>query len=58
MKAALVLPLLAEESLRNGFWPRLRFIPSTVDQFQEDGTLRKKFARDVPHVGCRGDRPT
>ena len=55
MKAALDLPLPVEESLRDGFWPRSRFIPSAVDQFQEDGTLREEFARDVPHVGRRGD---
>ena len=57
VKAALDLPLPVEESLRDGFWPRSRFIPSAVDQFQEDGTLREEFARDVPHVGRRGDRP-
>ena len=57
MKATLDLPLPVEESLRDGFWPRSRFIPSAVDQFQEDGTLREEFARDVPHVGRRGDRP-
>ena len=56
MKAALDVPLPVEESLRDGFWPRSRFIPSAVDQFQEDGTLCEEFARDVPHVGRRGDR--
>ena len=28
VKAALDLPLLVEEYLRDGFWPRSRFIPS------------------------------
>ena len=58
VKAALDLKLPVEESLKDGFWPRSRFIPSKVDQFQEDGTLHEEFARDVPHVGRRGDRPT
>ena len=57
VKAALDLPLPVKESLKDGFWPRSRFIPSTVDQFQEDGTLHEEFARDVPHVGRRRDRP-
>ena len=57
MKAALDLPLPLVESLRGGFWPASRFIPSEVDRFHEDGTLREEYARDVPHVGCRGDRP-
>ena len=56
MKATLDLPLPIEESLKDGFWPRLRFILE-VDQFQEDGTLREEFATDVPHVGRRKDRP-
>ena len=56
VKAALDLPLPIEENLKDGFWPRSRFIPET-EQFQEDGTLREEFARDAPHVGCRRDRP-
>ena len=57
VKAALDLPLPSVESLRGGFWPASRFTSSKADRFQEDGTLRKEFARDVHHVGCRGDRP-
>ena len=57
VKAALDLPLPLEESLRGGFWPQLRFTPSQVDRFQEDGTLSEEYARDVSHVGRRGDRP-
>ena len=57
MKAALDLPLPLEESLRGDFWPTSRFTPSEADGFQEDGTLCEEFARDVPHVGRRGDRP-
>ena len=56
VKAALDLLVPSEEYLKDGFWPRSRFIPET-EQFQEDGTLREEFARDVPHVGRRGDRP-
>ena len=56
VKAALDLPLPLVESLRGGFWPTSRFTPSEADQFHEDGTLREEFSRDVPHVGCRGDR--
>ena len=56
VKAALDLPLPIEEYLKDGFWPRSRFIPET-QEFQEDGTLREEFARDAPHVGYRGDRP-
>ena len=56
VKAALDLPLPIEECLKDGFWPRSRFIPG-AEQFQEDGTLREEFARDAPHVGRRGDRP-
>ena len=33
-----------------------RIVPSKVDQFQEDGTLREEFARDAPHVGRRRNR--
>ena len=55
VKAALDLPLPTEESLKKGFWPRLKFIPE-VDHFQEDGTLREEFAIDLPHVGRREDR--
>ena len=58
VKAALDLPLPLEESVRSGFWPTSRFTPSQVDRFQEDGTLREEYARDVPHVGRRGDGPT
>ena len=50
------LPLPIEECLKDGFWPRIRFIPE-AQQFQEDGTLREEFARDAPHVGRRGDCP-
>ena len=57
MKAALDLPLPSVESLRGRFWPTSRFTPSEADRFHEDGTLHEEFARDVPHVGCRGDRP-
>ena len=57
MKAALDLPLPSVESLRGGFWPTSRFTPFEVDRFHEDGTLHEEFARDVPHVGCREDRP-
>ena len=56
VKAALDLPLPIEEYLKDGFWPRSRFIPET-QEFQEDGTLWEEFARDAPHVGRRGDRP-
>ena len=56
MKAALDLPLPSVESLRGRFWPTSRFTPFEVDRFHEDGTLREEFARDVPHVGRRGDR--
>ena len=55
VKATLDLPFLIEESLRDGLWPRSRFIPSEANGFQEDGTLQEEFARDVPHVGHRGD---
>ena len=55
VKAALDVPLSAKESLRDGFWPRSRFISSEIDRFQEDGTLSKEFATDVPYVGHRGD---
>ena len=58
MKAALDLSLSLEESLKGNFWPTARFSCSKADRFQEDGTLHEEFARDVPHVGCRGDRPT
>ena len=51
VKVALDLPLPSVESLRGRFWPTSRFIPSKVDRFHKDGTLRKEFARDVPHVG-------
>ena len=57
VKVALDLPLPSEESLIGGFWPTSRFIPSEADQFQKDGTLCEEFARGVPHVGRRGDRP-
>ena len=50
------LPLPIEECLKDGLWPRSRFIPE-AKQFQEDGTLRKEFARDAHHVGHRGDCP-
>ena len=50
-------PLPLEEALQDGFWPRTRFIPSEMDRFQEDGTLREEFASDVPFVGHRGDWP-
>ena len=56
-KVALDLLLPSEKSLRRGFWPTSRFIPSQVDQFQEDGTLREEYAKDVPHVGREGDCP-
>ena len=56
VKAALDLPLPLVESLRGEFWPTSRFTPFGVDRFHEDGTLCEEFARDVPHVGCRGDR--
>ena len=56
MKATLGLPIPKKESLKEGFWPRSRFIPE-VDRFQEDGTLHEEFAIDLPHVGRRGDRP-
>ena len=56
MTAALDLLLPIEESLKDHFWPRSRFIPK-ADQFKEDGTLRKEFATDAPHVSRRGDRP-
>ena len=56
VKAALDLPLPSVEFLRGGFWPTSRFTPSEVDRFHKDGTLREEFARDVPHVGRRGDR--
>ena len=56
VKAALDLLLPIEECLKDGFWPRSRFIPG-AEQFQEDGTLREEFARDAPHVDRRGDRP-
>ena len=56
VKAALDLPLPIEEYLKDGFWPRSRFILET-QEFQEDGTLREEFARDAPHVGRRGNRP-
>ena len=56
MKAALDVPLPSVESLRGGFWPTSRFIPSEVDRFHEDGTLREEYTRDVPHVGRRRDR--
>ena len=51
----LLLPLV--ESLRSGFWPTSRFTPSEVDRFHEDGILCEEFARDIPHVGRRGDCP-
>ena len=57
MKAALDLPLPLEESLIGGFWLTSRFTPSEADGFQEDGTLCEEFARNVPHVGHRGDHP-
>ena len=54
MKATLDLLLPSKEILRDGFWPRSRFNPSKVDQFQVDGTLQEEFAREVPHdIGCR-----
>ena len=56
VKAALDLLLPIEECLKDGFWPRTKFIPE-AQQFQEDGTLCEEFARDAPHVGRRGDRP-
>ena len=56
VKATLDLLLPIEESLKDGFWPRSRFIPKAT-QFQEDGTLRKEFATDAPHIGRRRDRP-
>ena len=56
VKADLDLPLPSVESLSGGFWPTSRFTPFEVDRFHEDGTLREEFARDVPHVGRRGDR--
>ena len=52
VKATLDLLLPIEESLKEGFWPRSRFIPK-VDQFYENGTLREEFAIDLSHVGCR-----
>ena len=57
VKAALDHPLPSVESLRGRFSPTSRFTPSKADQFQEDGTLREEFARDVLHVGHKGDRP-
>ena len=57
MKAALDLPPLAKESLKGGFWPRSRFTPFEANRFQEDGTLCKEFATNVPHLGRRGDCP-
>ena len=57
VKATLDLPLPSVESLKGVFWPTSRFTPSEVDRFHEDVTLHKEFARDVPHVGHRGDRP-
>ena len=56
VKVAVDLLLPSVESLRGGFWPTSRFTPSKADRFHEDGTLREDFARDVPHVGRRGDR--
>ena len=58
VKAALDLPLPVEESQKDGFWPKSRFAASKVDQFQEDGILSEEFARDLLHIGCRGDHPT
>ena len=57
VKATLDLLLPLVESLRGGFWPTSRFTPSKADRFQEDGTLCEEYARDVPHVGRRGNRP-
>ena len=57
VKATLDLPLPLVESLRGAFWPTSRFTPSKADWFHEDGTLREEFARDVHHVGRRGDCP-
>ena len=56
MKAALDLLLLAEKSVKGGFWPTLRFTRSKANQFYKDKTLCKEFSIDVPHVGCRRDR--
>ena len=56
VKVALDLPLPIEECLKDGFWPRSRFIPK-AKQFQGDGTLHKEFATDAPHIGHRRDGP-
>jgi len=42
------VPLLVEDNLRNGFWPKSRFTPPEVDRFQVDGTLREEVAQGAP----------
>lgn len=57
VKAALDMPLEASPSLREGFWPLSRYIPSMVDEYEIDGTLREEYAEDPPFIGQRRHCP-
>ena len=58
VRSALNAPFVAQETLRDGFWPQSQIVEGIEDQYLDDGQMREEFAKDAPFVGCRHDRPT
>ena len=45
------------QTLQNGFWPSLRFVPAVDDKYMDDGTVHEEYDEDASFVGCRRDCP-
>ena len=57
VRAALDAPLLVRDTLQYGFWPASRITTDVEDQMEDDGTVREEYAKDIPFIGRRHDRP-
>ena len=56
MKVALDLPSEFDETLNNGFWPRIRVTPSFEDEFTKTLDVHKEYDEDEDFIGQAQDR--
>ena len=57
VRQTLLLPMVDQTELQDGFWPTTRFAPALEDQFTENGNVREEYGVDDHFVGQRQDRP-
>jgi len=57
VRSALNTPLLAPESLGNGFWPSSKYALEEEDQYLNNNLMQEEYVEDAPFVGRCRDRP-